>query len=120
MANTKISRTPNELLEYAVIDTAPDAAGFFTNELDIRKEEVKRVFFSIRETVAGATSVMTVVLQFKCAGSDVWQDYNFKDGTAWKAGDRVVIEDDGAGVLWRAGVKYEGRTSGSLTLGFDW
>lgn len=125
MANSKVS---NDYYEYATVDTAPDSAeeGYFTEPLSARKlhknKNVKGFFFSVRESSndwSTDASVITVQLQFKCAGDDRWQKY-YNGGTDFVAGDRVFIEDTGANIWWRAGVHYDGYTSGSLTFGFDW
>ena len=128
MAN---SRTNGPFKRYATVDTVPidSELGYFTGEVDLRdirktKGEC-RVYFSIREeeedSSAGSdTSTMTVTLQFKCEGDDGWQDYVPLDGSALAVGNRVVLEDSGAAVKWRAGVKYYEYSSGSLTFGFDW
>ena len=117
--------------EYITISSAPSGTdlGDWTNEVclrDLRKtEKIDRMYFSVREaesdsSQASDTSVMTITLQFKCDGDAGWQDYNYNDETAFKAGDRIIIEDTAAGVRWRAGVKDGGYTSGSLVMGFDW
>jgi len=128
MAN---SRTSGPFKEYATVDTAPvdSELGYFTGEVDlrkIRKEKGERqVYFSIREyeedsSGASDTSAMTVTLQFQCEGDAGWQDYVPLDGSALAVGNRVSIEDSGAAVKWRAGVKWYEYTSGSITFGFDW
>jgi len=126
MAN---SRTSGAFKEYATVDTAPIGLGYFTNPVDLRvlrkvKKE-NRVYFSIREeeadsSAASDTSAITVVLQFQCEGDAGWQDYVPLDGSALATGNRVTIEDSGAAVLWRAGVKDGDYTNGSITFGFDW
>ena len=128
MANTKSS---DEYYEYATVDTAPGAAGYFTNPVSGRHEKVEKLFFSIREPSA---SVATVTIQFKCTGDAGWQDYtqsqkqilgpNSADVSdveeTFIVGNRIVIEDSGPGVQWRAGVKQGDYTSGTVTFGFDW
>ena len=118
MAN---SRSSGEYKEYAVVDTAPGAGGYFTNVVSPRKDKISKLYFSIREFSEdpSAGSVMTVNLQFQCAGDGAWTDYG-NGGTAFVIGDRVLIEDVGPAVTWRAGVKQGGFTSGSLAFGFDW
>ena len=116
--------------EYATVDTNPGSAGYFTNEVDVRllkkNNKVSKLFFSIRETNAdisaapSALSTVTVVLQFKCDGDAAWTDYVDLAGSSFAIGNRVVIEDQGAGVSWRAGVRDDEYTSGSVTFGFDW
>ena len=126
MAN---SRTSGDFKEYATVDSAPAGLGYFTNTVDLRllrkNNRENRAYFSIREaesdsSEASDTSVMTVTLQYKCEGDEGWQDYVPLDGSALVVGNRVVIEDSGAAVLWRAGVKDGEFTSGSITFGFDW
>ena len=126
MANRRSSGT---FKQYATVDTMPTGLGYFTNEVDLRalRKDNKefRVYFSIREyeadsSEASDTSEMTVTLQFQCEGDLGWQDYKPLDGSALAVGNRVVIEDTGAAVKWRAGVHDYEYTSGSITFGFDW
>jgi hypothetical protein len=126
MANSKSS---GNNYEYATVDTNPGASGYWTNEVSIRhlQKTTKRgsIFFSIREyeadsSQASDTSVATVKLQFKCEGDLGWQDYKLVSGVALEAGHRITINDTGAGVRWRAGVKDGGFTSGKVIFGFDW
>ena len=126
MAN---SRSSGNFKEYATVDTEPDVLGYFTYPVDLRAlrkdNKENRVYFSIREYEADSsgasdTSEMTVTLQFQCEGDAGWQDYVPLDGSTLAVGNRVVIEDSGAAVLWRAGVKWYEYTSGTITFGFDW
>lgn len=129
MANSKSSGTYKE---YATVDTAPSGAelGYWTNEVCLRDKVNEgsakdKMYFSIRENDSDSsgfseTSSMTVVLQFKCAGDAGWQNYLDLAGSEIAVGNRLVIEDTGAAVRWRAGVEDGGYTSGSLTFGFDW
>jgi len=126
MAN---SRTSGAFKRYATVDTAPDELGYFTGEVDLRDTRKtkgeNRVYFSIREYEADSsgasdTSDITVNLQFKCEGDLGWQDYVPLDGSALVVGNRVTIEDSGAAVLWRAGVKWYNYGGGTITFGFDW
>jgi len=129
MAN---SRDSGQFKEYATVNTQPSGTdlGYWTNEVCLR-DKMKdglakdKMWFSIRETEADSsqasdTSSMTVTLQFKCDGDDGWQDWVDLSGNALAVGQRLVIEDCGAGVRWRAGVKDGDFTSGELTFGFDW
>ena len=126
MANSRTSETNKE---YATVDSIPGLGGYFTNEVSIRglfdSEKLRKIFFSIRESEADSsgasdTSLITVVLQFKCEGDEGWQEYVPLDGSTIAVGNRLAIEDTGAGVLWRAGVQDDFYTSGSITFGFDW
>ena len=122
-------RSSGSFKEYATVDTAPTGLGYFTNSVDLRalrKDNREfRAYFSIREwesdsSDASDTSVLTITLQYKCEGDAGWQNYVPLDGSVLAVGNRVVIEDSGAAVLWRAGVLDGNFTSGSITFGFDW
>jgi len=125
MANSKSS---DNNYEYATVDTKPTSAGYFTKEIDVRDilKTNKKIFFSIRESAADISaapselSTITVVLQFKCPGDAGWTDYISLDGSTLAIGNRLQLDDYGAGVLWRAGVRDDEYTSGSVTFGFDW
>lgn len=111
MAN---SNSVGDYKNYATVDTAPGATGFWTNELDMRGKKIAYCFFSIR-----GTGTATVVLQFKCEGDADWTDY-YNGGNAFNKGERIIVEGNAGNVLWRAGVKSGGYTTGSVTFGFDW
>ena len=125
-------RSSGEFKEYATVDEMPSGStlGYWTNVVSIRElaklHKINKIFFSIREQVEDSSgfsgmAIMTVSLQFKCDGDLGWQDYRHLDGSSLAAGNRFAIEDLGAGVQWRAGVKDgDFYTSGSLTFGFDW
>ena len=130
MAN---SRSSGANKEYATVDTAPSGAalGYWTNEVCLRDKvkngtaEFNKMWFSIRENDADSsgfsdTSSMTVLLQFKCAGDAGWQNYVDLNEASLAVGNRLLIEDTGVSVRWRAGVEDGGYTSGSYTFGFDW
>jgi len=126
MAN---SRDSGIFHEYATVDEAPIGLGYFTNPVNprehkqIRKEG--RLYFSIREEDADSsaqsdTSDITVTLQFRCPGDAGWQDYRPLDGSEIATGNRLMIEDSGVDVHWRAGVLDGDHQGGSVTFGFDW
>ena len=126
MAN---SLSSGQFKEYATVDTMPTGLGYFTNALDVRKmwreKGINRMFFSIWEeeedsSEASDTSDITVVLQFKTESNPGWQDFVPLDGSVLTTGNRVILEDVGVGVLWRAGVKWNDYTNGSISFGFDW
>lgn len=127
MANSRASDTN---YEYATVDTLPEAAGYYTNEIDVRlmkkNKKVDKIYFSIRETDADQSSkpstgsTITVDLQYKCPGDDGYTTFVPLDGSEFAIGNRVALEDFGANVFWRAGVGSDGFTSGSVTFGFDW
>ena len=123
------SRTSGVFKEYATVDEAPIGLGYFTNTVDPRASRhirhERKIYFSIREADADSsaqsdTSDITVTLQFKCEGDAGWQDFKPLDGSEFVTGNRVIIEDSGAGVLWRAGVLDGEYTGGNITFGFDW
>lgn len=112
MANSKITTARQE---YAEVDTAPDANGFYTNPVTLHTKPDKRVSFSIR-----GTGVIVVVLQYKCALDNTWMTYVNANVTVDK-GCRFQMEDFSQGIEWRAGVVAAADyTSGSLKFGFDW
>ena len=126
MANERFSSANHE---YATVDEVPDGNGYFTNEVDVRlvsKRGISKIFFSIREgasdvsAAASALSTVTPVLQFRCPGDAGWTDFVPLDGSTLAIGNRIALEDMGAGVFWRAGVVSDGYTSGSIRFGFDW
>ena len=127
MAN---STSNGDFYKYAIVDTAPDESGFFTDTVCpryIRRTTGEhRVFFSIREYEANIsaapsdTADITVRLQFKCPGDSDWTDYVPLDGSTFAVGNRVDISEFGSGVIWRAGVTDVDYTSGSVIFGFDW
>jgi hypothetical protein len=127
MANSKAS---SDNYEYATVDTLPGASGYFTNEVvprdKFQKGKVHKLFFSIREypddvsEAPSTNAVVTVALQFKCPGDLGWTDFVPLDGSTFAVGNRVALEDIGAAVRWRAGVRSDEYTSGSVTFGFDW
>ncbi len=126
MAN---SRASGATYEYATVDSNPGSAGYFTNPVCVRdlvKRGADRIFFSIREKDAdisanpSALSAVTVVLQYLCPGDSAWTDYVPLGGSSFATGNLVEIPDMGTGRMWRAGVRDDEYTSGSVTFGFDW
>lgn len=97
--------------EYATVDTAPEAGGYFTNPVEVLKSSGKQVCFSIGD----GPGAMNIVIQFKRPGDTNWTIYDTYTGS-----ERKVVEDKSRDLLWRAGVEFGGYTSGSLTFGFDW
>jgi len=116
----------DEYREYAVVDGAV-GSGYFGGEVDMADlkalKSIERIFFSIREEAAEGSiddSDITVSLQFKLLGDERWQDYVPLDSSTLAIGNRLRIEDDGSAAKWRAGVKEDNYTSGSVIFGFDW
>ena len=128
MAN---SRSSGVYKEYATVNTAPEGSdlGYWTNEVCLRDKQNDgvakgKMYFSIREAEADSSgeedATSTVTLQYKCDGDLGWQDFVDLAGNTLAVGNRLIIEDTGAAVRWRAGVKDGDFTSGSVTFGFDW
>lgn len=114
MANSK---TSGDHREYAIVNMAPDAAGYWTNAIYPRRlqktKHARDVFFSVRDY--GSASVMIITVQFKEIGDSDWSDYGSVQSV-----QRKILEDKGAGTSWRAGVKHGDYTSGAFTFGWDW
>ena len=110
MAN---STTSEDFREQVIVDTAPAAAGYYTNEVNARQlfnNMVREIYLSIR-----GTGNMTVTLEFKMPGDSAWSQY-----AQYSANILKVIRDPRAGAQWRAGVKSGEYQSGSFTFGFNW
>ena len=108
MAN---SVTSGNRYEYATVNTAPTTAGYYTNPVNAGQQRVERLCFTVR-----GTGSMIVTLQFICPGDAAWNDYATYNAPAY-----TVIEGDGAGVRWRAGVKSaDDYVEGTLKFGFNW
>ena len=120
MAN---SRKSGEYYEYAVVDTAPGAAGYWTNEV-VPSRKINKLFFSVRMTdkddssAASDNATVEVSLQFKCVGDVDWS--NYYRSAAFNMGERITLDAYGGGVRWRAGVEDKDYTNGSVVFGFDW
>ena len=100
--------------KYASIDTAPGAAGYWSEPVSLSQERVTAIFF----TRSGA-GVGTVHLQYKLPHTgSTWQDYYTTESLV--DGARLKVADQGAGVKWRAGVKNGNYTSGTIITGYDW
>jgi len=113
------SRDDDRYWKYATVDTDPDASGYWTTDV-VPSNTNGKMFFSVT-----GTGVMTVTLQFILSGQSTWTDYDTYTVAAGWAGSgetspRVVLDDKGEGVRWRAGVKDDDYTSGSNKFGFDW
>ena len=102
--------------EYATVDTAPAAAGYWTNPINIhsRSPHNNKVMFSVKAP-GGTAGAMTITLQSRDRADASWTDYD-----TWTAVDRQIIDDSSLETMWRAGVKEGGHTSGTLTFGFNW
>ena len=110
MANSKSN---GDRYSYATIDTAPGADGYWCDSVSMSKKNAGCLFFSY-----GGGGVATVTLQFQRQDDTGWTDY-LTDETLTD-GARLILDDHGAGVKWRAGVKNGGLSSGTNRIGFDW
>jgi len=105
--------------KYASIDTAPGAAGYWSEPVSLTQARSEALFFS-----RSGGGVGTVTLQYKLpySGSS-WQDYD--SPISLVDGVRCRLDDMGGGVKWRAGIKEDTSadstfTSGTIVVGFDW
>jgi len=111
MAN---SVTNSDRHAYASVDTAPGASGYWTNSVSMSKKNASPLFFSRRGTGVG-----TVTLQYQTPESGAaWQDLD--TDIDMDNGVRCVIDDEGHGVKWRAGIKQGNYVSGTIIFGIDW
>ena len=116
MANSQLN---GERYAYASIDTAPGAAGYWSKPVALSQERVSAIFF----TRSGA-GVGTVTIQYKLPHTgSVWTDYD--SPISLTDGVRCRLDDMGAGVKWRAGIKEDTSadstyTNGTVIVGFDW
>ena len=115
ISNAANSRSSGNTYEFAEVDTAPGASGYYTNSVNLcDKKRVSRhdsVWF-----VISGTGSMTVTLQFKLVGQTTWTDYDTYTSVEYK------VLDAGAcgGEAWRAIVKSGAYSSGSMEFGFTW
>lgn len=113
------SQSSNASYEYATVNTDPGALAtdvYGTNEINpkylskVGTSGATNIWFSI-----GGSGVMTVTLQFKRLVDSAWIDYE-----DYASNNRLLLEDRGHGVIWRAIVKGTNYTSGTKIFGFDW
>ena len=111
MANAKLN---GERFRYASIDTAPGADGYWSDAVSMSKVNANELFLN----VSGGGSA-TVVIQYKLPHTGaIWTDYTTSE--TLETGARFRLDDHGAGVKWRVGVKSGGYSSGDVVVGFDW
>ena len=96
MANSQVT---SDRYRYASIDTAPGADGYWSQSVSMSQVKAGPIWFS---RSGGGTA--TVHLQYKAPWYDGWVDYE-TDVDLSVDGTRCILEDMGAGVKWRAGVK---------------
>ena len=113
MANTKTGMTGTRH-RYAKIDAAPTAAGYWSDSVSMSAVNANELFLN----VSGGGSA-TVVIQYMLPHTGaIWTDYTTSETLT--TGARFRLDDHGAGVKWRVGVKNGGYSSGTLICGFDW
>jgi hypothetical protein len=111
MANSKLN---GERYRYASIDTAPGADGYWSDAVSMSSVNAGALFFS-----RSGAGVGTVTIQYKLPHTgSAWTDYD--DPVTLTDGVRCRLDDTGAGVKWRAGVKNGNYTSDTIIVGFDW
>jgi len=116
MANTVLN---GERFKYASINTAPGTGGYWSNTVSMSAVKASPLFFS-----RSGGGVATVLLQYQLPHTGAaWQDYD--SPISLTDGVRCRLDDEGAGVKWRAGVKEDTSadptyTSGTIIVGFDW
>jgi len=111
MANTILS---GPRYAYASIDTAPGASGYWCNSVSMAKVNANELFLSVS---GGGTATVTIQFQLPHAGA-AWTDY-LTDETL-TSGARFRLDDHGAGVKWRVGVKNAAYSSDTIIVGLDW
>ena len=111
MANQKLN---GPRYSYASIDTAPGADGYWSDSVSMSKANANELFASI-----SGGGVATVTLQYMLPHSGAaWTDYTTSE--TLESGGRFRMDDHGAGVKWRIGVKNGNYTSDTIIVGFDW
>ena len=115
MANSKDSGPGRE---YASVDTAPSADGYWTNPVSMHpKGAGTRMFFSMRDGGDSSAWDATIHVQFKCVGDPDWTDYESYTNSDTP---RQLIEGQARGVQWRVGIKSGNYTAGKVIFGLDW
>lgn len=99
--------------ERVVVNTAPGAEGAFTNPVNQRTLKVSKLFLAVQ-----GSGEFTPVLQFKLKGDSDFTD--FVDGSELVPGTLKEVAADAAGLIWRAGIKQGGFTSGEAIISITW
>ena len=110
MANAKLN---GERHKYASIDTAPAAAGYWSDTVSTTTAR-GILFFS---QSGGGTGTVTIQYKLPYSGAP-WVDYTTTE--TLEDGVRLRLADQGAGVKWRAGIKQAGLSAGTVICGFDY
>jgi hypothetical protein len=106
MANRK---TSGITYKGAIIDTAPGAAGFWSEAVSASTYKVHALILSISGIFAG-----TVRLQFRAKDEPGWTTYETYTDTA-----RELIEDY-TNCEWRVGISSGGLTSGAARVRIEY
>ena len=116
MANSQLN---GPRYSYVSIDEAPGADGDWCKPVSMTGEQAEELFASV-----SGGGVATVYLQYllKHTGA-AWVDYTTAE--TLESGARFRLDDHGAGVKWRMGVKEDtsadpSYTEGTIIAGFDW
>lgn len=108
MANRKIS---GRTYKGAVIDTAPGAAGYWSDGVRATDHKVGKLILSMTGIFAG-----TIVIQCRPDGEPGWKTYTtFTDEDEC----RQIIEDY-TNCQWRVGIASGGLTSGTARLRIEY
>jgi len=118
MANAKLN---GPRYHYASIDTAPGSGGYWSDAVSMSKVNANQLFWS-----RSGEGLGTVFLQFQLPHTGAaWTDYI--SGQDLVDGERFRLDDMGAGVKWRTGIKEDTSAdpitvavSGTTIVGFDW
>jgi len=89
----------------AIIDTAPGAAGYWSEAVNAREHQVGKMHLYICGTFSG-----TVTLQFYRTELNVWTVYD----TYTEAGAEII--EDYSETQWRVGISSGNYTSGTVRV----
>lgn len=118
MPNSKLN---GPRYKYASIDTDPAVGGYWSDSVSMSSENANELFFNVS---GGGTGSITVQYKLPHTGS-AWTDYTTTETLT--TGARFRLDDHGAGVKWRGGMKEDTSAdplvvahSGTVIVGFDW
>ena len=111
MANAKLNKARSR---YATIDTAPGADGYWSDSVGLTDVKADELFLSVS---GGGAATVTTQYKLPHTGA-IWTDYTTDE--TLETGARFRLDDHGAGVKWRVGVKEGGYASDTIIVGFDW
>ena len=117
MGNSKLN---GPRYNYASIDTAPDSDGYWSDAVSMSHENTDELFLNVS---GGGSGTLTAQYKLPHTGS-AWTDYTTTE--TLETGARFRLDDHGAGVKWRVGMKedtsavpLDDELSGTLTRGFE-